>query len=130
VCIPSTTVSVSTYTYTKDHLVNACSQPHPRPHVNLVLGSLLLLVIIIVVVIITGSLLQISLSEVWRASRGAWCGARLSEWVHHDVGEVRATKARGRKRQRWREGKVGGDRVREASFTTNPSTSGLCEPYN
>jgi hypothetical protein len=67
---------------------------------------------------------------VRRAERGV---ARVSAngcSVHHDVGEVRATKARGRKRQRWREGKVGGDRVREASFTTNPSTSGLCEPYN
>jgi hypothetical protein len=43
------------------------------------------------------------------------------------VGEVRGTKARGRKWWRQREGRVGGDYVREASFPTKyqPSASGL-----
>jgi hypothetical protein len=36
--------------------------------------------------------------------------------VGRGVGEVRGTKARGRKWRRWSEGRVGGDYVREASF--------------
>jgi hypothetical protein len=45
------------------------------------------------------------------------------------VGEVRGTKARGRKRWRRRhEGRVGGDCMREASFPTNLARVGLCEP--
>jgi hypothetical protein len=39
--------------------------------------------------------------------------------VRSGVGEVRGTKVRGRKRQRQREGRKGGDYVREASFPTN-----------
>jgi hypothetical protein len=38
--------------------------------------------------------------------------------VGRGVGEVRGTKARGRKWRRQREGRVGGDCVREASFPT------------
>jgi hypothetical protein len=46
--------------------------------------------------------------------------------VGRGVGEVRGTKARGRKWQRRSEGKVGGDCVREASFPTNLARVGLC----
>jgi hypothetical protein len=46
--------------------------------------------------------------------------------VHRGVGEVRGTKACGRKRQRRREERVGGDCVREASFPTNLARVGLC----
>jgi hypothetical protein len=38
--------------------------------------------------------------------------------VGRGVGEVRETKARGRKWRRRREGRVGGDCVKEASFPT------------
>jgi hypothetical protein len=38
--------------------------------------------------------------------------------VGHGVGEVRGMKARGRKWRWQREGRVGGDCVREASFLT------------
>jgi hypothetical protein len=44
------------------------------------------------------------------------------------MGEVRGTRARGRKWWRWREGRVGGDYVREASFPTNLARVGLCGP--
>jgi hypothetical protein len=39
--------------------------------------------------------------------------------VGHGVGEVRGTKARVKKWRQRREGRVGGDCVREASFPTN-----------
>jgi hypothetical protein len=47
--------------------------------------------------------------------------------VGRGVWEVRGAKARGRKWRRRREGRVGGDCVREASFPTKylPSASGL-----
>jgi hypothetical protein len=45
--------------------------------------------------------------------------------VRHGVGEVRGTKARGRKRWQWHEGRVGGDGMREASFPTNLARVGL-----
>jgi hypothetical protein len=48
--------------------------------------------------------------------------------VRSGVGEVRGTKVRGRKRQRQREGRKGGDYVREASFPTNLARVGLCGP--
>jgi hypothetical protein len=48
--------------------------------------------------------------------------------VRRGVGEVRGTKARGRKRRRLREGRVGGDCVREVSFPTNLARVGLCGP--
>jgi hypothetical protein len=96
-------------------------------------GSLLFLV---VVVVVAGSLPQSSSSPpppqlgpsssrsrcqrcgVARAERGV---ARVSVKgcrVGRGVGEVRGTKARGRKRRRRHEGRVGGDSVREASFPT------------
>jgi hypothetical protein len=48
-----------------------------------------------------------------------WCASqrRGVEWVVA-WGEVRGTKARGRKWRRQHEGRVGGDWVREASFST------------
>jgi hypothetical protein len=39
--------------------------------------------------------------------------------VGRGMGEVRGTKARGRKWRQRREGRVGGDCMREASFPTN-----------
>jgi hypothetical protein len=42
------------------------------------------------------------------------------------VGEVRGTKVRRRKWRRRREGRVGGDCVREVSFPTNLARVGLC----
>jgi hypothetical protein len=47
--------------------------------------------------------------------------------VGRGMGEVRGTKARGRKWRR-REGRVGGYCVREASFPTNLARVGLCRP--
>jgi hypothetical protein len=48
--------------------------------------------------------------------------------VVHGVGEVRGAKVRGRKWRRQREGRVGGDCVKEASFPTNLARVGLCGP--
>jgi hypothetical protein len=48
--------------------------------------------------------------------------------MRRGMGEVRGTKVRGRKRRRRREGRVGGDCVREASFPTNLARVGLCGP--
>jgi hypothetical protein len=48
--------------------------------------------------------------------------------VGRGVGEMRGTKARGRKWWRRHEETVGGDCVREASFTTNLARVGLCGP--
>jgi hypothetical protein len=56
---------------------------------------------------------HVTSSVMWRASQ-----RRGVEWVAA-WGEVRGTKARGRKWRRLREGRVGGDCVREASFPTN-----------
>jgi hypothetical protein len=44
------------------------------------------------------------------------------------VGGCEGAKARGRKRRRRCEGRVGGDYVRESSFTTNLARVGLCGP--
>jgi hypothetical protein len=59
---------------------------------------------------------------VWHFSqgRGVVC---VAAW-----GEVRGTKARGRKWRRQCEGRVGGDCVREVSFPTNLAQVGLCGP--
>jgi hypothetical protein len=65
---------------------------------------------------------------VRRAERGV---ARVSAKgcsMGRGVREVRETKARGRKWWRWREGRVGGDCIREASFPTNLARVGLCGP--
>jgi hypothetical protein len=64
---------------------------------------------------------HVTSSMVWRASqqRGVAC---IATW-----GEVRGTKARGRKRRR-REGRVAEDCMREASFPTNLAPVGLCGP--
>jgi hypothetical protein len=48
--------------------------------------------------------------------------------VRHDVEGGEGTKAKGRKRRRLREGRVGGDYLREASFPTNLPQVGLCGP--
>jgi hypothetical protein len=56
------------------------------------------------------------------------CISAKGSSVRRDVGEVRGTKARGRKRRQWREGRVGGECMREASFPTNLARVGLCGP--
>jgi hypothetical protein len=48
--------------------------------------------------------------------------------VHRGVGGGEGDKARGIKRWRQREGRVGGDCVREASFPTNLARVGFCGP--
>jgi hypothetical protein len=55
---------------------------------------------------------------VRRAERGVARFSAKGYRVGRDVGEVRGTKARGRKWRRRSEGRVGGDCVREASFPT------------
>jgi hypothetical protein len=48
--------------------------------------------------------------------------------VGRNVGDVRGMMAMGRKWWRRRNGSVGGDNVREASFPTNLARVGLCGP--
>jgi hypothetical protein len=126
-------------------LVATClpPRPHPRPRVYLMAGSLLLLLVVLndvitgsppLVVVITAAgsfLLQRSRCQRCSACHAERGVARVSaKWcsLRHCVGELRGTKARGRKRRWQREGRVGGDCMREASFPTNLARVGLCGP--